>query len=87
MIHDRFYSQWEQPTSLYGGETEFVATVEIRIERDGRISSFEVIRSSGNFVMDDSIRKAGNRVRRIDPLPDGLGKGGNYTIRINFELE
>jgi TonB family protein len=87
MIHDRFYSQWEQPTSLFGGGTHFAATVQIRIERDGRISSFEVINSSGNFVMDESIKKAGQRVRRIDPLPDGLGSGGAYTVRINFELD
>jgi TonB family protein len=87
LIHDRFYAQWEQPTSLFGGGTRFSATVQIRIERDGRISSFEVTRSSGNFVMDESIRKAGQRVRRIDPLPDGLGSGGSYTVRINFELD
>jgi hypothetical protein len=37
--------------------------------------------------MDESIRKAGARVRRIDPLPDGLGSGGSYTLRINFELD
>jgi TonB family protein len=61
--------------------------VQIRIERDGRISSFEILKSSGNFVMDDSIRKAGQRVKKIDPLPDGLGSGGAYTIRINFELD
>jgi TonB family protein len=87
MIHDRFYAQWEQPTSLFGSGTRFAATVQIRIERDGRISSFEIVRPSGNFVMDESIRKAGARVRRIDPLPDGLGSGGSYTLRINFELD
>jgi len=61
--------------------------VEIRIERDGRISSFEIIKPSGNLVMDESIRKAGERVRKIDPLPDGLGTGSRYVVRINFELD
>lgn len=87
LIHDRFYSQWEQPTSLYGGGTKFSTTVEIRIEKDGRISQFKIINPSGNFVMDESVEKAGRRVSRIDPLPDGLGRGGSYTVRINFELD
>ena len=87
LIHDRFYSQWEQPTSLYGGGTRFSTTVEIRIEKDGRISNFRIITPSGNFVMDESVEKAGRRVSRIDPLPDGLGQGGSYTVRINFELD
>ena len=87
LIHDRFYSQWEQPTSLFGGENNYAVTVQIRIEQDGRISSYEIISPSGNFVMDDSVRRAGQRVRRIDPLPDGLGSGGSYTVRIQFELD
>ena len=87
LIHDRFFSQWEQPTSLYGGGVKFACLVEIRIEKDGRISSFEIIKESGNFVMDESVRKAGRRVSKIDPLPEGLGSGGSYTIRVNFELD
>jgi len=72
---------------LFGGGTVFSATVQIRIEKDGRISAFEIVKESGNFVMDDSVRKAGEGVKRIDPLPEGLGGGSAYTIRINFELE
>jgi hypothetical protein len=37
--------------------------------------------------MDESVERAGRRVSRIDPLPDGLGQGGAYTVRINFELD
>jgi len=86
LIHDRFFSQWEQPTSIYhmGG---FSTTVQIRIEKDGSISDFKIIKSSGNFVMDDSVRQAGARVSRIDPLPAGLGSNGAFVINVNFELD
>jgi TonB family protein len=87
LIHDRFYAQWEQPTSLYGAGKKFLVQVEIRIERNGTISSFEIIKESGNFVMDESVRQVGRRVQKIEPLPEGLGSGGAYTIRINFELD
>ncbi len=87
MIHDRFYSQWEQPTSLFDSAKAFVCTVQIRIEKDGTIASTKIVKSSGNVVMDDSVVAATKRVLQIDPLPPGLGSGGAYTVNINFELQ
>jgi TonB family protein len=87
LIHDRFYAQWNQPTSLFESGVRFVTSVRIRIERDGRISEFTLMKPSGNVVMDESVRAVGNRVKKIDPLPDGLGGSGAYTIVINFELD
>jgi TonB family protein len=64
-----------------------VATVRIRIEKDGKVSSVEIVKSSNNPVMDESVLAAAKRVTQIDPLPAGLGSGGAYTVNINFELE
>lgn len=86
LIHDRFYGQWDQPTSIFDPENRFVTTVRIRIERDGRISQASIVRPSGNPVMDESVKAALGRVKQIDPLPSGLG-GAYYEIQINFELE
>jgi TonB family protein len=86
LIHDRFYSQWDQPTSIFDSSKSFVCTLQIRIERDGKISDVKVVRSSGNVVMDESVMAAAHRVLQIDPLPAGLG-GGAYTVNINFELQ
>jgi len=86
MIHDRFRSQWNQPTSVIENRSQFVTTVRIRIERDGRISQARILRPSGNPVMDQSVQEAITRVQRIQPLPDGLGQGA-YEININFELD
>ncbi len=86
MIHDRFRGQWNQPTSVIENRSQFVTTVRIRIERDGRVSSARIIRASGNPVMDQSVQEAITRVQRIQALPDGLGQGA-YEININFELD
>jgi len=85
MLHDRFYSEWAQPTSL-GSSSKASALVKIRIEKDGRVSSFEIIRPSGTAELDQSVAAVAKRVTSVDPLPDGLGNGGPYDIKISFEL-
>jgi TonB family protein len=61
--------------------------VQIRIEKDGTISDAKLVSSSGNPVMDESVMAAAKRVKQIDPLPQGLGSDGSYSVKINFELE
>jgi len=86
MLHDRFYSEWIQPTAVISSGAKLSALVKIRIEKDGHISNFEIIKPSGNVVVDESVAATAKRVRQVDPLPDGIGSGGHYDIRINFEL-
>ena len=86
MLHDRFYSEWAQPTAVSNAGTKNSVLVKLRIEKDGRVSSFEIVRSSGNAELDDSVKALATRVNHVDPLPDGLGKGDHYDVKINFEL-
>jgi TonB family protein len=86
MLHDRFYSEWIQPTTATPFGEKISVLVKIRIEQDGRVSQFEVARPSGNVVVDESVTAVAQRVTQVDPLPDGLGTGGHYDVRINFEL-
>jgi TonB family protein len=86
MLHDRFYSEWAQPTSVADTGGKNSVLVKLRIEKDGRVSSFEIVRSSGNAELDDSVKALANRVSHVEPLPDGLGKGDHYDVKINFEL-
>jgi TonB family protein len=88
LIHDRFYSQWEQPTSIPSEHKhDFSTVLKITIERDGTISAFSLAKPSGNPVMDQSVLEAARRVIRIAPVPEGMGASSGYTININFELE
>ncbi len=86
MLHDRFYSEWIQPTSVASTGGKNSVLVKLQIEKDGRVSSFEVVRPSGNPELDESVKAIANRVAQVEPLPDGLGKGDHYDVKINFEL-
>src|ERR1051326_576525 len=84
MLHDSFYSELVQPSNLTGGKNSVL--VKLRIEKDGRVSSFEIVRPSGKAELDESVKALANRVSHVEPLPNGLGKGDHYDVKINFEL-
>ena len=86
MLHDRFYSEWVQPSSLASSGAKNSVLVKMRIEKDGRVSNFEIIKPSGNAAVDQSVTAAAKRVTQVDPLPAGLGNGEHYDVKINFEL-
>ncbi len=86
MLHDRFFSEWVQPTSVVASGVKMSVLVRVRIEKDGRVSDFALVRPSGNVVVDESVAAVAQRVTKVDPLPAGLGNGGHYDVNINFEL-
>jgi len=86
-LQETFTDGWIQPTSIVDStDNKLSALVKIRIERDGTISDVSLARSSGNDVMDQSVMDAARKITHVDPLPDGLGNGGAYEVKINFEL-
>ena len=86
MLHDRFYSEWIQPTTVASSGEKFSVLVRLRIEKDGRVSHFEIIKPSGNTTVDESVATVAKQVTQVDPLPVGLGNGEHYDVKINFEL-
>ena len=86
MLHDRFYREWAQPTTVVASGAKLSALAKIRIEKDGRISDFKIVRSSGNVVVDESVEAVGKKVTRVDALPAGIGSSGHYDVNINFAL-
>lgn len=86
MLHSRFFSAWDQPTSVVASGAKMSGLVRVRIEKDGRVSDFSLVRPSGNVIVDESISAVAKRVTQVDPLPAGLGSGGHYDVNINFEL-
>jgi outer membrane biosynthesis protein TonB len=86
MLHDRFYSAWIQPTTSVPSGSKTSALVELRIEKDGRVSKFEVIKPSENVVVNESVAAIAKRVTEVDAPPGGLIKGDHYDVKINFEL-
>jgi outer membrane biosynthesis protein TonB len=86
MLHDRFYSAWIQPTSTVASGSKISTLVKVLIERDCRVSKFEIIKPSENVVVNESVAAIAKRVTEVDPPPTGLGNGNHYDVKINFEL-
>lgn len=86
MLHDRFYSEWVQPTTIATAGAKNSVLAKLRIEQDGHVSNFEIIKPSGNAEVDESVASVAKRVTQVDPLPPGLGNGDHYDVKINFEL-
>jgi outer membrane biosynthesis protein TonB len=86
MLHDRFYSAWIQPTTIGASGNKISTLVKVRIEKDGRVSRFEIIKPSENVVVNESVSAVGQRVTQVDPPPGGLANGDHYDVKINFEL-
>jgi TonB family protein len=86
MLHDRFHKAWQQPTSIVATGAKMSTIVKIRIEKDGRVSKFAIVKPSGNVVVDESVAAIAQRVTQVDPLPEGLAKGAFYEVKIDFEL-
>jgi outer membrane biosynthesis protein TonB len=86
MLHDRFYSAWIQPTTTVASGTKISTLVKVRIQKDGHVSKFEIIKPSGNVVVNESIAAIAKRVTEVDSPPIGLAQGDHYDVKINFEL-
>jgi len=86
MLHDRFYSAWIQPTTKVPSGEKISTLVNVRIEKDGRVSKFEIAKPSGNATVNESVAAVSKQVSQVDPPPTGLIKGDHYDVKINFEL-
>ena len=83
MLKDRYYSRWDQPIGI--GQ-DVIATVKLRIMKDGTIAKHDLVKSSGNPQMDESVMSALEKVKQIDPLPAGLGNSEFFDLNVNFKI-
>jgi TonB family protein len=86
MLHDRFYSAWIQPTTNVPSGAKISTLVTVRIEKDGRVSKFEIAKPSANATVNESVAAVAKQISQVDPPPTGLIKGEHYDVKINFEL-
>jgi len=86
MLHDRFYSAWIQPTTNVPSGAKISTLAHVRIEKDGRVSKFEIVKPSGNATVNESVAAVARQISHVDPPPTGLIKGDHYDVKINFEL-
>jgi TonB family protein len=60
--------------------------VNVRIEKDGRVSKFVIAKPSENATVNESVAAVSKQVSHVDPPPTGLIKGDHYDVKMNFEL-
>ena len=82
VIKNRFQSAWNQPHGEIPGGTTLVVNVRLKIQPDGTVTEFTIVEGSGNAVVDDSVREAGQKIAKLPPPPGG----GTFTPIIRFEL-
>src|SRR5256886_1546914 len=82
MLHDRFYSAWIQPTTTVASGAKISTLVKVRIEKDGHVSKFEIIKPSENVVVNESVAAIAKRVTEVDSPPTGLAQGDHYDVNI-----
>ena len=84
VLHSRFYEAWVQPKIVGAPRGKVSVPVDVRIDRRGRVLSFKPVRLSGPSKVDASIVAVGRRVRKVAAPPIS---GGEYRLRINFDLD
>src|SRR5437764_14495839 len=50
MLHDRFYREWEQPTTVVASGAKLSASAKIRIEKEDLIPDLNILRSTSNLM-------------------------------------
>lgn len=84
MVRQKMYDAWIQPgASVPAGKS---TEVTLRILRDGTIARRQITRSSGNSVMDESVRRAVESVSKMPPLPSEWS-AAYKDITVEFVLE
>jgi TonB family protein len=84
-VHDVMYEAWgETAASL---DRKLVATVQLRVARDGTITDVSLRIASGSKTMDESVLSAARKVQRLDPPPDSLVRGDAASITVDFQVE
>lgn len=85
-LHDVFYEAWMQPSTVTAPRGKISLPVDIQIDKDGRVAKFQITKSSGDSVIDDSIAAIAKAVRKVEP-PPVTSRRGYYKLRIYFELD
>lgn len=83
LIWSRIKSQWALPRGIVQRDN-LEAVIEVKITRDGRVSSLGIEKSSGNRYFDDSAIKAVRKASPFPPLPAVLqASSAEFGIRFH----
>ena len=80
-----YYNAWVTPEGAANDEAD--AIVRITVARDGTVVTSHIITPSGDAKVDDSVRRALDRVSSVGPLPDQSKSEQEFTIDFNLKTK
>ena len=84
-VRTAFNKAWVQPSG--GGNSRSATRVRVVVNLDGTVASATVVGASGNRGLDQSVRDALKRVKRIQRRPPAETTTAERTFIINFNLK
>ncbi|NKB25093.1 MAG: TonB family protein [Kiritimatiellae bacterium] len=84
LVREKMYQVWEQPDGM-SSRAGLIATVQIRVQKNGAITKRVLVQSSGDDVIDQTVMNAVQSVSRLKPLPSEYKKSYK-DIAVDFQL-
>ncbi len=84
LVFSKYDAAWTPPPDI--DDAEAITKVKVVIARSGKVSSAEIIKASGNSVLDKSVRRAIDSLSFIAPFPES-SKDSQRIFIINFNLK
>lgn len=83
-VKQKYDEAWIAPGD--GSDDSATVQVKVTIARNGKVVSAEIVKRSGNVVLDNSIDRVLKRVQFVAPFPEGA-KDAERTFKIDFVLK
>lgn len=84
VVKSKYTLAWIEPRDVQDDSATVIASVTIR--RDGTVEDARIVRSSGNALVDASVRRTLEAVTFVAPFPTGA-KDDKRVFTINFDLK
>lgn len=84
-VETKIKSNWAYPTALVSRK-DLEAVVLVKVQRDGTILKYELIKRSYNSMFDQSVITAIERTKSMPPFPEGF-RQNDEEIEITFNIK
>jgi len=84
-VETKVKSNWAYPTALLN-KKDLEAVVLVKVQRDGTILKYELIRRSNNSMFDQSVITAIERTKSMPQFPEGF-RQNDEEIEITFNIK
>ena len=84
-VRKKIYSEWHYPGQLFGGMPTGKVVTQFFIERDGTVSTINILKSSGKKLLDDASEKAIKKASPFLTIPSCVDN--TIEVKCTFKYE